>query len=271
MRHLGRWVAYHVVNYNDDRPRRGVDHRRLVVYVGDVGHVDDDVFAPAVETSLEWVVGAINVGCAVRVNDDCEDQLKLTVQVPGLSLFANLGARALRSLAKRLIGLEKSDGGGHGYQRELALRVHDGRLWWMVWADPSGWTNSRPRWREGNLDLAALFLGKEKRDEDCVLDDEVIDVPMPEGVYPTRIQLFETVRRRPRWFTERRVWANATPCRPIPFPSKHGGDDALYEMSCPAKTVYQAVGAVVVSVLTDRRRHGGPDWRPEAAKAGGGA
>jgi hypothetical protein len=71
----------------------------------------------------------------------------------------------------------------------------------------------------------------------------------------------------------RRIRAKITPDTPIPFPGKGEnswdcGEDATHSMTCNATNEQEAVAKLVASVLNDRYRHGGKNWRPAAVKHG---
>lgn len=258
MKHPFRGVAYHVTDYNDDYPPEGVDHRALCVYIGDVS---EETFRPALQARAEWVIGRAHLGFGVRLEDDLENPLAFTFEVPGLSLFTSFEARALTRVVGWLVKHSGPSQGGYGHEREISLSFHDDIVWWRVWADPSGWSRERPRWREGNVNLLDALLGKETYIEQT-LEERPVAVPLPEGAYPAVVRLIERCHRRPRWFGRRSRFADVEPVLPIPCPTKHSDDDKLYSMCTAASSIAEAVGKVVGSVLRDRWRHGGRNWAP---------
>jgi hypothetical protein len=60
--------------------------------------------------------------------------------------------------------------------------------------------------------------------------------------------------------------------RGVPTPGKGEnswdcGQDATYGLTCPASTVEEALASLRASVMRDRERYGGKDWKPEAVAA----
>ncbi|HXI16285.1 MAG TPA: hypothetical protein VNM48_07925, partial [Chloroflexota bacterium] len=80
-------------------------------------------------------------------------------------------------------------------------------------------------------------------------------------------------RRWPHWpLTRRMVRADVQVPEGVPHPGKGEnawdcGEDATYALTCAEQTPEAAVGRLVESVLRDRRRYGGDQWRPQALVA----
>jgi hypothetical protein len=139
---------------------------------------------------------------------------------------------------------------------------------WSVKA--SGW--------EISVRVLDVLLGRSVfREGPSELHDNVL-IPMPERSYPARIRLHEDSWKRPRW-----PWARYLRRASIDFIEEGGnvpvpgkgenawdcGIDGIYGMTCPARDVAAAVGAVVESAYRTRIRHGGTDWRPAPVVRGG--
>ena len=158
-------------------------------------------------------------------------------------------------------------------ERSYQVSWHNGAIWvhWGTnkWGD---WSrhDKVPRWRRWCFHPTDFLFGRlryEKRE----LETVETQVPTPEGPVPARIIFDESTWRRPRWpwwpLTRRRDGANIELLRPIPIPGKGENawdidDDAIYSLSCNAKTVAEAVAAVVENYTRSRERHGGPNWKP---------
>jgi hypothetical protein len=116
------------------------------------------------------------------------------------------------------------------------------------------------------------FWGRAKYSETPIYEGEAV-LEMPEGSYPVKVRLVESVWKRPRkpW-ADRMRRANLDIERGVPTPGKGEnswdcGQDATYGLTCPASTVEEALASLRASVMRDRERYGGKDWKPEAVAA----
>ena len=223
---------------------------------------------------VEWKLG-LGAGLRLALNVDSGDgEVLLSVGVGVAALYLAVEARALRVALMHKLGLRRpySGLGGPGFlgvEREVSVRFHDASFWWRAWSDPDEWREGTPRWREGNLNLDRLLRGRDevKRRE---LERSEVYVPMPEGPYKATATLEEVRVERPRWPTE--VSYAVTLALPddtgIPVPGKGEnswdcGEDAILQTTVCTRSVAEAVGELVGSVLARRERHGGKNWRPE--------
>lgn len=155
--------------------------------------------------------------------------------------------------------------------RKTGVSIHDGAVWFDIWADPFGWSSSDPKWQQFNFSPADFFLGRQSFSS-TVLATERVMVAMPEGAYPATVKIEEATWKRPRWpIPIRQIGAEITPDKPIPHPGKGENswdcdDDATYSMSCGAQNATDAAAALAKSVLRSRERHGGREWLPPAQK-----
>lgn len=158
--------------------------------------------------------------------------------------------------------------------RRLSLRAHSGAIWWCLWRDDGVW--QRGDWRQGSFHPARFILGRQNHAEE-VLSTEDVEIGMPEGAYAATVSMIERTWTRQRWpwwpLTKRRMTAKVDVPDGIPHPGKGEnswdyGDDALYGLSCPARTVEEAIGRVVESATRDRRRYGGAHWKPKPEAVG---
>jgi hypothetical protein len=99
------------------------------------------------------------------------------------------------------------------------------------------------------------------------VDEQIREVPLPEGVYEVSFIRYERTERRARWPFARRssqVTMEAVLRGPngedyIPVPGKN---ERWYSCGVAAETIDAAVGELIADVLEHRRRHGVPGWRP---------
>jgi len=146
-------------------------------------------------------------------------------------------------------------------EREFSYKIHGGALWWCLWMNPDEWNHTDPKWRRGNFNPADFFFGRYKYSE-RILETVNVLIPMPEKPYPATIEMREDSWKRPRWpFTRYMKRANIDVPNGIPHQGKGEnswdcGPDATYGMTCPARTIAQAVGTMVESCYRDRLRYG---------------
>lgn len=161
---------------------------------------------------------------------------------------------------------------GWSASREVSLRIFGWSIWWNIWVDPMGGHSysggkqvDPPRWRDGSFNIPRFFLGREKYSK-VEIETRNVLVPMPEGPYEATATLFEATWQRARWFPKRLKRCQIDVPKGIPHEGKGEnswdcGADATYGMTCAARSIPEAVGALVGSVLHDRVRHGGwSDW-----------
>ena len=252
----GRRFWGHWQNLNEkpgDRYGSALLHGRGKLYFGERSDV-----------SLEWHLRSKSAHASVTVGDD-EDDLDASIALPPVGLYFGARTPLLRGLLERLGVGETVRGSG---SRQVRVSFHEAVLYWNVWTHPGEWHSSTPRWRDGSLDFADVLLGRRVVEERELERAEKVEIPMPEGIYLATVRLEHVETKRPRWFGSSFRCARVDPETPIPVPGKGEnawdcGEDALYSSSVPdVRTVPEAVGRVVASVLRSRERHGGRGWRP---------
>jgi hypothetical protein len=192
---------------------------------------------------VEWYLWRRS--CALSFGVDEEGDFNIHVALPPVSLWLSLS---------QVIPTTRP--------REISLRIHDWALWWTLWRDPmGGWSRSIPRWRQGCFNVLDAVLGRTRYSCET-LSEHKVSIPMPEGPYPATLRLEKATWTRPRWFRQVIFRASVDMAIPIPHEGKGEnswdcGKDALHGMTCPAKTVEDAVAEVVRSVLRSRRRYDG--------------
>jgi hypothetical protein len=161
----------------------------------------------------------------------------------------------------------------YGNGRTIGFYWLDGSLSIDLWHDPMEHRRADPKWWHFYITPRDILFGRPVYSE-RVLKTSRVEVPMPEAVYPAEVKIEEATWKRPRWpWPLRRIRAKITPDTPIPFPGKGEnswdcGEDATHSMTCNATNEQEAVAKLVASVLNDRYRHGGKNWRPAAVKHG---
>jgi hypothetical protein len=209
---------------------------------------------------VEWRLARLGLGARLTIEAlHGDDDFTLSLQVPGIALYLSP-----EGVLPRWVPRPRRDA------HTIGFSVHDGGVWWDVWQNDVEWRSGTPRWRHGHFNPADWLLGRPvyaKR----VLKTEQAEVPMPEGCYPATVELREDTWKRPRWPWPRRLLrADIAVEKGVPHPGKGEnawdcGEDATYDLTTPAQTVEEAVAKLVQSVLRDRRRYGGLNWRPAAA------
>lgn len=242
-----RGVRWHWQNLNEHRNGQvrgsGLRHGRAWLYTN----------GPTFHT--EWVLGKLGLALSVELESYGDDDVLLHGAVPGVSVF--LGGRKV--IPQSWLPREP---------KELRVSCHSGKLWWNVWTPVHSWSSRTPKWRDGNFDPTDFLLGRPQYST-RELSTHRAEIPMPEGVYPATVVLSEATWKRARWpWPKRLLRAEITPDQGVPHPGKGENsydidEDATYSMTTQASSVSEAVGKFVASVLRDRERHGGANWRPE--------
>lgn len=213
-------------------------------------------------TGIEWVHGDIDAAITARL-DQSEGKVQFHVAVPGIKYFVDYEGIP-SSVFNRL---PMKVGECYGYEREVGLRVHDGKLWWSLWRDPMYWSSRNPKWMEGSLDVVKILLG-ETNYKRTTIEERDVSIPMPEKAYPAKAKLEVATWIRPRWpwgpFSKHGTYVSVDIPGGIGIPGKGEndwdiGDDALFGLSAKARTIEDGIGQVVASALATRRRHG---WSP---------
>jgi hypothetical protein len=160
-------------------------------------------------------------------------------------------------------------------QREIRLMMN---IWgkefggwcfgWSLWTPHMTWNSKTPWYRHGTWTPIDTLLGRVRHRVIRVVEaTESIDVPMPEGMYPTKISILEEGWRRPRSPFEKKIKrCHADMWVPIPHMGKGEnswdcGEDGTYGLCCVAKDIPEAVAKIVESAVRDRKKYdGGHIW-----------
>lgn len=175
-------------------------------------------------------------------------------------------------LPKLTIGLRGGKPRYPSREREYGWSYHDGTLWLYGGRSPDEWSRDQPWWWEQTVNFRRLIFGKTRYDSREIGKYRGI-VSMPEGDYPCAVTLSESSWHsdRPllgRFVSKSLTRAEVEPDRPIPHPGKGESsydldEDALYSLSTPCDTIREALESTRDTVMRQRERYGGPDWRPE--------
>lgn len=159
------------------------------------------------------------------------------------------------------------------WPRKTGIGFHDQTIWFAIWNWDAGWDHRQPKWMNFNFCPVDFLLGKTIYTSKSLTDfPKRKRVLMPEGLYPVDVTLTEDTWKRPRWPWPHVVRRAQIECPiPIPTPGKGEnswdcGEDATYGLTCPASTINEALSMLKESVMQDRERYGGKNWKPQAAK-----
>jgi hypothetical protein len=254
-------MNFHWQNLNEkgaDRTGSPLRHGRAWLSISKIG--------------FNWEWGFLRhqcVGISVAARQDENVGFGFSVGVPFLfSLYLTVWGGWFASLSLWLL---RASGAGYN-DREVSLRFHDAAVWWEVWRDSDSWSSDTPRYRSGCFHIDDFVLGKAEYSQ-RILNEQAVQIALPEASYPATVKIDERTWKRPRWFTKRLVGSQVDIPKGIPFPGKGEnswdcGQDAVFGLSSLESTVEGAIAAVVRSVLKSRRRHGGSiEWKPEMAAA----
>lgn len=144
--------------------------------------------------------------------------------------------------------------------RTISLQWHHGALWWTLWMDQDVWSSTDPKWRRGSFNPVDFLLGRHEFSR-TEIETRSVRVPMPEGDYEATGMLELATWTRPRSpFTKRLTRATVEVETGIPHPGKgtasyNCGEDRMYSITTPARTIEEGVEKFVAAVLDKRKRY----------------
>lgn len=200
------------------------------------------------------IVSPNRLGTALEVQTDDEDGWNLHVLI-----WKILGVYlSFKPTHWQLYPKKEREWGFHLVDN--TLRLHCGAL-------IGEWSHDQPWWWERSIDLADLFLGKNRYREWKRTDIVPISIPLPEGVYPAVARQERRSWKRPRWprTLRRTSWYIDVP-NGLPIPGKGENsydldDDGIYDFGGDG-SLEKAIGRIVGEVLELRKERGGPGWAP---------
>jgi len=153
-----------------------------------------------------------------------------------------------------------------GHDREISIYFFEGAIWWHIWVGTmASWSRSYPWcrwWRQGSFHFASL-LGPTAYSVEVLEHGISVLIPMPEGIYRGVAKVEKQRWKRPLWFAKERVstWIDVE--KGIPFAGKGEnsydcGDDGLFGCGVDGRSIENAIGHYVASVLKYRHRYGKP-------------
>lgn len=213
----------------------------------------------------EWLFGRIDLGFRVAARQGDGLGFGFRFSIPLITLYFSVDSiRPIAAFARWLLRNARYE------DREISWSTHDWAIWWNLWLDDGSWSSTTPKWRSGSFHIDDFVLGKAKYSQ-RILNEQAVQIALPEASYPATVKIDERTWKRPRWFTKRMVGSQVDIPKGIPFPGKGEnswdcGQDAVFGLSSLESTIEGAIAAVVRSVLKSRRRHGGSiEWKPEVA------
>lgn len=281
---VNNWLAItfgqgvHIFAINDnDRGREGpiLKHGRLCLHTpGRNGG------------TIGWSFGKGHCGASVTLHHPGDDDsISGHVAVPGIYLYFGL-ERLLSERLQRFLGLYNPDAnvGGKYISRRIGWSIHDWTFWARLWDNDNRWSCDDPWWWSFTFSLNPLDIFGRRRYSSEVIQEQEVEVPMPEGSYMATVKICADSWTRPGfpWWplTKMILRAHVDDMEPIPHPGKgtmsyNCGPDALHGICCPARNPEEAIGKIVSSVLRDRMRYGGshryelPSRHDTAGEVGG--
>lgn len=223
---------------------------------------------------IEWSLVSKHCGVSLGIGGPGDDEdVKWSFAFPPVALYFGVSFKRgglLRRIADGVC-VAVRDMGSKYNGAEFSVSVHDWSMWWTIGCDNTGWTNKRPRWRDGNFNARDFVCGKSEYASE-VVECATIEVCMPEAKYRGRCEIKRDSWARPRGPTTVIYRAHVDMTEPVPVPGKGEnswdcGEDAIYGTTVPAKTFAAAVAAITKSALETRARYGGYNWIPSSSAA----
>jgi hypothetical protein len=199
----------------------------------------------------EWVAfsGKFSIGVEIDHNDD--EEIKITLSFPWLSLYTHLGGFVKRDWKKE--------------SREFNLGIHHNALWWNFGMPTHFGDSNDSKWRRGSFDFVDFALGKIKFSTQYG-KSQVVPVSFPEGNYDVIFTEETYTWKRPRWFEKtNKNHYDIYMLDPIPtgWDNYGPGVDGVYSTGCTAKNLAEAVGKLTTAIYKDRQHDtGNMNWKP---------
>lgn len=199
----------------------------------------------------------------ISVATDSEPSWKFSIALPPLALWITLDGFGLWHPQRKCVATW-SDGHESWIpeDRECQIAMHDWTLRLTPWGKSMEWCRADPWWVRGiSIDLANLFLGRQKYTTATLKTGIPLEIPMPEGVYRAVGRIERSTWKRSRWFAQTRTYVSVDVPKGIPFAGKGENaydcdDDGLFGYSSEGESIEKAIAHGVESVLNSRRRYG---------------
>lgn len=220
--------------------------------------------------NYEWHLWSLTCGFGVGFGGECHDKLKIHFAVPPFSFYWGFRSDLVGKFMKSQRLQKWSDRfGGRGWKAEYSgfhlfdIRIFDKAIWWDFLRSDWGWSREMPKWMHGCWHPLDTIFGKMKYTK-TVLGHHEVQIPMPEGRYPGTVEMDYCTWKRPRlpWYSQKSYSAYVAVDVGIPHEGKgeseyNCGEDALFGVSRGARTVEEAIAAMVQAVLEARRKYNG--------------
>lgn len=220
--------------------------------------------------NIEWALNPKRLAIGADFADEAcaDDNLLVYFSIPYLiSLYFSVSRLPI---VTKLPGVKWQSGDHYSGERSIEFYYNphnENHMHWRLWRNPHI-SNSRD-WRDDGLFVDDLIFGREKYTKEG-RETRSITIDMPEGTYEATAKLFTATWTRKRWRkprTNNRVEIEIP--KGIPHPG-HGenswdqDDDATYAITTNANTIEEAIENLKASVMRERLKYGGEDWKPTA-------
>jgi hypothetical protein len=275
---LRRWIHAHAhwQNLNEDRNGKVkgsiLKHGRAWFHPFGYGHR-----RRRPEAHWEWVCWSKRWHLQVDVgSDDANDGVSFDFGFGLFSFFFTVEGVLPRRIVEwgRQRAL-KTEWMGYEYMawpRSTGIRWFEKTIWFEIWNWDAGWDHRQPKWLSFNFSPVDFLFGKQEYSSKPLTERPVVkQVMMPEASYPVTVTLTEDSWKRPRWpwpVVVRRAQIDCPGGIPKPGKGENSydcGEDATYGLTCPAVTIEEALEKLKASVMRDRERYGGKNWKPSVA------
>ena len=241
-------------------------------------HFDNDD-----QMRAEWVIGSktFNLGITVSRAYVSDDTMTFVFAIPPFALYTGFTSKWLESKRwwKKLVREDENDirtmktvtAPGimtyhkHAEERAFGFRIFDWTIWGEFYANAHDSKSTDPKWMRWNFDVLVYLFG----DYDCnyeTLEERDVKIPMPEKEYDAHVKMEKLIRQRKKWrwkippFYQEIIRADIDMVEPIPHPGKgtcsyNCGEDAIQSLSCPVKSVDEAICEMIKSVTLCRLRY----------------
>ncbi|MGW6912602.1 hypothetical protein ACWGB8_02070 [Kitasatospora sp. NPDC054939] len=222
--------------------------------------------SPKAEISGQLVIGGgqyRSLGAKFKVGN-CGSENALSCHVA----FGRLGALYLNS-GSHARWVQRRLNSGTYASRVVEATVHDGSLWWKIWAPQDSWTKGTPRWMDGStvLDPRDRWLGPVRYSYEDVGPKRPGRVLMPEGDGHTVTLQLQRQRKGRRRGRQVESWVVDWLCRPgIPVRNHDWKGDEIISSSVEVsesaveygRWPEEACARIAADMSQDRSRH---RWR----------
>ena len=205
---------------------------------------------------IEWGLGKKAKLCHCHVDmNSIEPRITWSVSIPWLLMFYI----SLEGWKLHKILPERS--------RTIGVAVYNSGVHLSIWNDRDCYYRDDPWWWKFSVYPLDLLFGKEDSSKEFV-EGYRVEIPMPEDTYTGAVNVYEYIRKRPRWpFAKRHKGAVVDLIPPLPVPGKgtmpyNIDEDAIHSISFSKSKQHEIIGHVVSSAMRDRLRYGGSKWRP---------